>query len=165
MSDAHPKTLQAFEARRDQIKQDILALRDLRPGSLTQFYRKCGEPSCACAREGGIRHGPDFQVTWKSDRQETLTQSISESFLEITRKQIDEYHRFRALSKELIAVNEQICRLKIDQGREQSSESVKKLETALVREVSSELDHLLGTEAGKTIDLEALEKALRSRCL
>jgi hypothetical protein len=126
MPNAHPQTLQSLEARRDQVKQEILALGDLRPGSLTQFYRKCGKPSCACAREGGPRHGPAFQVTWKSEHQKTLAQSIPEPFLESTRKQIDEYHRFRTLSKELVAVNEQICRLRIDQVREQSSESVKK---------------------------------------
>lgn len=120
------QTLQSLEARRDQLKQDILTLGNMRPGSLTQFYRKCGKPSCACARDGGPKHGPAFQVTWKAEHQKTVAQSIPERFLETTRQQIDEYHRFRTLCKELVSVNEQICRLKIHQSREEPSEALKK---------------------------------------
>lgn len=126
MPTAPSESLQSLEARRDKIKQDILSLGDIRPGSLTHFYRKCGKSSCACAQEGGPKHGPAHQVTWKSENQKTIAQSIPERFLEITQKQIDEYHRFRTLSKELVSVNEQICRLKIRQEREDWKNPVKK---------------------------------------
>jgi len=120
------ESLQSLEARRDQIKQEILALGDLRPGSLTEFYRKCGKPTCACAQEGGKRHGPAHLISWKGENQKSLAQSVPERFLDVTQKQIDEYHRFRTLSKELVAVSEQICRLKILREREGSVEAVKK---------------------------------------
>ena len=53
--------LSELRRRRRKI-QDHLG--DLRPGSLTPRYRRCGKPTCHCAAEGAPGHGPSWSLTW-----------------------------------------------------------------------------------------------------
>ena len=65
-------------------------------------------------------------LTRKDASQKTVGQAIPVRFVDVTREQIKEYHRFKELSKELLEVNEQVCDLKLKNPDESSSESVKK---------------------------------------
>ena len=48
-------SISELEARRDRLRAELGAVGDLRPGTLVERYRKCGKPSCHCAREGDPR--------------------------------------------------------------------------------------------------------------
>ena len=41
-----PQPLAQLKQRRDQIRRDLTAVGDFRPGSLQRVYRKCGKPNC-----------------------------------------------------------------------------------------------------------------------
>ena len=49
-------TLDALYAQRQQLLDQIAALGDLRPGSLTESYRTYGKPTCHCAKKGARGH-------------------------------------------------------------------------------------------------------------
>ena len=91
---------------------------DMRPGSLVERYRVCGKPSCHCAQKGSRGHGPSWSLT-RAVAGKTVTKVIPPHAVDTTRAQIAKYRRFRAITKELVEVSEQLCdaRLVIDIGR------------------------------------------------
>lgn len=102
-----------LESQCHHLKSQIAAIGEMRPGSLVQRYRKCGKPTCHCARRGAQGHGPDWILT-RQVHGKTVTKAVPEgSAVEQTRAQIEEYKRFRELVRELIQVNERICDLRL----------------------------------------------------
>ncbi len=105
--------IEQLESQCQHLKSQIAAVGDMRPGSLVQRYRKCGKPTCHCARRGAQGHGPDWILT-RPVNGKTVTKAVPEgSAVEQTRAQIQEYKRFRELVRELIQVNERICDLRL----------------------------------------------------
>ena len=95
--------------RRDALKAQLAAIGDMRPGSLVGRYRKCGKPSCHCARADSPGHGPSWSLTRQVGRQ-TRTRIIPAGpAVERTQTQIAEYRRFRELMRELVEISEQLC--------------------------------------------------------
>jgi len=47
----------AAERRIDAIKRQIVALGRLRPGTLSQQYNVCGNPTCRCKADPPQKHG------------------------------------------------------------------------------------------------------------
>jgi len=45
-----PDDLATLELERSRILEPFLSLSDLRPGSMTAVIRRCGKPSCHCAK-------------------------------------------------------------------------------------------------------------------
>ena len=111
-------SLPELEHRRQEIQTEISQLGLMRQGSLSETYRKCGKPTCHCARKDGAKHGPIYLLTRKDEHQKTVGQAIPPAFLDITRTQIQEYHHFRDLCQELVAVNDAICALTIRKPQE-----------------------------------------------
>ena len=105
--------------QRDQLKAELAAIGEMRPGSLVPRFRKCGKPSCHCAKKGARGHGPSYSLTHAVSGK-TFTHVIpAGDAVERTRAQLQEYHRFRQLVQQLVAVSEQICDLQLKQAEEQ----------------------------------------------
>jgi hypothetical protein len=84
----------------------------MRPGSVTAAFRRCGKPSCHCARPKDPGHGPHFQITFKKDGK-TVTQSLpSRAALQKAEQEVNEFRNFEKLSQALVEVNQKICRLR-----------------------------------------------------
>ena len=94
--------------QRREIQDQLAALDDLRPGSLTPRYRKCGKPTCHCAAEGDPGHGPSWSLTWTVEGK-TQTRIIPVEAVEETQAQIAEYRRARALTRDLFEVSTRMC--------------------------------------------------------
>jgi hypothetical protein len=114
--------LETLEARRKQLYGELEQVGDFRPGLISVNYRKCGKKNCACARRGHPGHGP--QYLWNST---FGGKSAAENLplgprLEKATKEIASYQRFLQLTKEIVEVNQKICRLRpadeIDDERE-----------------------------------------------
>jgi uncharacterized protein DUF6788 len=118
-------TLAALQLQRDQLKSQLLQIGEMRPGSLVARFRKCGKPSCRCAKKGAQGHGPSYSLTHPGAGK-TVTRIIPAGpAVEQTRQQLEEYHRFRQLVQQLLSVSEQICDWQLRQpGAER--EAVKK---------------------------------------
>jgi hypothetical protein len=101
-------TLSELREQRSALVRRLVSLSEFRPGSLVMCYRKCGKPQCHCAREGDPGHGPSWSLTRKVQGK-TVTKVIGSQSLEITRRQVAEYHRFQELVHELVETNVKIC--------------------------------------------------------
>jgi hypothetical protein len=105
------QSLSDLEALRSKLLQQFLTLGDFRPGAVSAFPRRCGKPSCHCARPGSTGH-PQFRLLRK-----VRGKSVAESFdspaaFRKAAQEVTEFHRFQDLSAELTALNAQICRLR-----------------------------------------------------
>lgn len=101
--------LDALVLKRDQLKSQIALIGEMRPGSLVARFRRCGKPSCHCAKKGAQGHGPSFSLT-RPVAGKTVTRIIPAGpAVEQTRQQLEEYHRFRELVQQLTTISEQIC--------------------------------------------------------
>ena len=116
--------LQELMERKEQILLTITSLSEFRPGSLAERYRRCGKPYCHCAKPGAKGHGPSYSLT-RSVQGKTITKIIPKDAVETTRRQLQEYHRFREAVSELVETNEKICDAQLEAGKEASREAEK----------------------------------------
>ena len=100
--------IQKLEQRRAALKRQVSEAGDLRPGSLVERYRRCGKAGCHCAGEGAVGHGPSWSLTREVDGK-TITRVIPPDAVARTRAQVDEYHRFRTVVRELVETSDQLC--------------------------------------------------------
>jgi len=115
-----PNSLPELEAERTQILRQFTTLGDLRPGSICAVARRCGKPTCHCAKPKDVGHDPQIRLTRKVDGKTVAESFPSPAAWRKAQSAIDEYHRFQKLNAELIAVNETICQqrpLESDSGR------------------------------------------------
>ena len=120
-----PADLQELETRRDELRQQLASIGDLRPGSLVARYRKCGKPYCRCARDGSRGHGPSWSLT-RQVAGKTITRIIALSDVARTQAQIAECQRLRRLMGELIEVSDALCQTRLLAGRAAAAEAAKK---------------------------------------
>jgi hypothetical protein len=107
-----PDSLVDLESRRAAVQSQVAQLGDMRAGSITTTGGRCGTPSCHCRRPGDAGHGPFYRLTRKVDGK-TVTETFpSSAALAKAQREVAEYHRFRELSAALLAVNEEICRMR-----------------------------------------------------
>jgi hypothetical protein len=104
--------LATLEARRAATQLQISRLGDMRSGSISTTGGKCGNARCHCHRPDDPGHGPFFRLTRKVNGK-TVTESFATpAALRKAQREVEEFHRFRQLSQDLLEVNEQICRLR-----------------------------------------------------
>lgn len=103
-----PVTIEELSKKRDEIRSQLASVGDLRPGSLVGRYRKCGKPTCHCAKVGEQGHGPSWSLT-HAIKGKTVTRIIAAEAVDRTKAQLAEYERFRALAKEFVDTSEALC--------------------------------------------------------
>src|ERR1035437_7178434 len=53
-----------LEKQIEKTKRALVALGDMRPGSLSKQYNVCGKPGCSCKADPPKKHGPYYQVSY-----------------------------------------------------------------------------------------------------
>ena len=114
ISDMNATTsVQKSEQRIPQIKAELAALGDMRPGSLSQQYNVCGKPNCRCKDpQNPQRHGPYYQLSWVH-RGKSTTQFIRPALLPQVRAQIATYTRFRKLTDQWVNLALRLAQAKL----------------------------------------------------
>lgn len=102
-------SLPDLEVERAKILREFATLGDLRPGSICAVVRRCGKPSCHCAKPNDPGHGPQIRLTHKADGKTVAESFSSPAALRKAQSEVDEYRRLQNLSTELIVVNQKIC--------------------------------------------------------
>jgi hypothetical protein len=105
-----PDFLSALEQQRFAILARIADLGDFRSGSITTISGRCGKPECRCHQPNQPGHGPNFRLTRKVDGKTVSETFSSPAELNKAQREVEAFHRFRELSRELLEVNEKICR-------------------------------------------------------
>ena len=117
--------IDALVERRDRARDQFATLGDLRPGSLAENYRKCGKPTCRCARPGDPGHGPSYVLT-RSVGGRTRSARVRADEADATRRLVDEYQRFRALSAEFLDASEALAAARSRAAREDAGAAAPK---------------------------------------
>lgn len=103
-----PQSLDDLQRERSRLQVALTQMDDLRPGSLLPRFRKCGKPTCHCAKPDSSGHGPSYSLTRELEGK-TVTKIIPPSAVEQTHRQIAEYKRFRDLTRDFVEVSEKVC--------------------------------------------------------
>jgi hypothetical protein len=102
-------SLPELEAERDRLYAQLGAVGDFRRGSVSENWRKCGKPNCACAAPGHPGHGPRFLWTRSEGRRKRVGRQLSAGEVDKVRREIARHAEFTTTVEKIIEVNEQIC--------------------------------------------------------
>ncbi|HEX6525351.1 MAG TPA: DUF6788 family protein [Streptosporangiaceae bacterium] len=101
--------LPELEAERDRLYAQLAVVGDFRRGSVTENYRKCGKPNCACAAPDHPGHGPRFLWTRTARGRGTVGRQLTAGEVEKVRREVARHGEFAAISEQIAEVNERIC--------------------------------------------------------
>ena len=127
------ESLPVLESRRAELLRSLANLKDMRPGSVVGAVFRCGKSGCHCARPGDPGHGPKLRLTYKWHGK-TVTEALpTPAAVRKAEREIAEFRDYQRLGRELVEVNEKICRLRpaeepalSEQEKKQPSPSSKK---------------------------------------
>src|SRR5450755_2885202 len=121
-----PDPLSALIDERSTLLRQVSELGDFQPGSISSPTRRCGKPSCHCAKPHDPGHGPHYQLTQKIDGK-TVTQNLpSPAAIRKAESEVAEYRRFKDLTDNLVEINRKICRTRPVEQSEQSAQGKKR---------------------------------------
>ena len=121
-------TLKALEKRRRGLLRELAQTGDMRRGSISENYRRCGKPRCRCVAPGDPGHGPYYAFTRKvHGKTQTLNLRPGARLARI-QTEVETYRHFRQICQRLVELNEQICKARPlhDQQDPHGRASVKK---------------------------------------
>ena len=105
-------SLSALERQRGGLTRTLAQLGDFRRGSLSASFRRCGKAACVCAGEDHPGHGPQLRLSYKVNGKTVNETIVSRAAQLKAEREISAFRQFQELSRELLEVNEQICRLR-----------------------------------------------------
>jgi len=100
--------LDELERQRAELYARLAGTGDFRPGSVSETWRRCGKPNCACAQPDHPGHGPRYLWT-RSAGGRTRTRQLAAAELDKVRREVANYKQFAAVSEQIVQVNEAIC--------------------------------------------------------
>lgn len=106
------QNLESLERRRRELYQQLDSLGDFRPGSISASFRKCGKKRCACAHKDHPGHGPQYLCTTKRNGKSVAQYLRLGPELEKAEREVRACEQFETWRRQVIEVNEKICRLK-----------------------------------------------------
>lgn len=113
--------IQFLEENIQETKTRLMALGDMRPGSLSQQYNVCGKPACRCKDpKNPKRHGPYYQLSYVHQGKST-TQFIRPELRATVRTQIATFKKFRKLTDRWVDLALTVAKLKLDTARRSTS--------------------------------------------
>jgi hypothetical protein len=101
--------------RREVLLRQVAETGLMRPGSLVERFRKCGKPTCHCAAEGSVGHGPQWILT-RPVKGKTVSRVITAGQLPQTRQHLASYRQFREQVHELVEVSVALCDTAIEES-------------------------------------------------
>jgi len=102
-------SLAELEAERDRLYALLAALGDFRRGSVSENWRRCGRPNCACAAPDHPGHGPRFLWTRSAGRRKTVGRQLAAGEVAKVRAEVARHAEFAAAVEQIVEVNEKIC--------------------------------------------------------
>ena len=101
-----------LERQIEKVKRDLVALGDLRPGSLSTQYNVCGKPGCRCKATPPEKHGPYYQVSY-TRKGKSSSKFVKQKDLPAVRKQLKNYERMKLLMDRWIELATELSTLRL----------------------------------------------------
>ena len=111
-------SLPELEAERDRLFTQLSRVGDFRRGSVSENWRRCGKPNCACAAPGHAGHGPRFLWTRSAGRRKTVGRQLAAAEVAKVRREVARHAEFTAAVEQIIEVNEKICEARPVAGKD-----------------------------------------------
>src|SRR5271155_5099713 len=111
-------SLPELEAERNRLYAQLSAVGDFRRGSVSENYRKCGKPNCACAAPDHPGHGPRFLWTRSEGRRKRVGRQLAAAEVEKVRREVAGHAEFTATVRQIVEVTEKICEGRPAAGRD-----------------------------------------------
>jgi hypothetical protein len=113
--------IQSLENKIQEIKTRLMALEEMRPGSLSKQYNVCGKPACRCKDpDNPKRHGPYYQLSYVHHGKST-SQFIRPELRATVRAQTATFKKFRKLIDQWVDLALTVAKLKLDAARQKAS--------------------------------------------
>jgi len=103
----------SLERQIDKIKQELTALTDLRPGSLSEQYNVCGTPGCRCKGSPPKKRGPYYQLSF-SRKGKSSSRFVKKKDVPTVRRQLRNYKRLKELVDRWIDLATELATLRIE---------------------------------------------------
>ena len=100
----------------EKLKRDLVALGQLRPGSLSKQYTVCGHLGCRCTATPPQKHGPYYQLSF-TRKGRSSSKFVRKEDLPAIRKQLKNYERMKLLVDQWIDLATELSNLQIKQNR------------------------------------------------
>jgi hypothetical protein len=95
-----------------RIKEKILAIDKMRPGSLSEQFNVCGNPNCRCKDpDHPKKHGPYYQISYTRKGKST-TEFVRKEMLASVKKELKAYQKFKELTDAWIDLSIKIGKLR-----------------------------------------------------
>lgn len=114
------RTIAQLERRIAAVKKQLLALGDLRPGSLSMQYGVCGTPGCRCKASPPEKHGPYGQLSFTRHGRGT-SRFVRKEDIPKVKRQLKNYAALRKLVDEWIELSTELCTRRIEESRKPTS--------------------------------------------
>ncbi len=106
------KKIKTCQAKIEKIKQALVNLGEITPGSLSKQYNICGNPRCRCKDpDNPKKHGPYYNLsyTWNGKGR---TEFVRKERLAEVREQIKNYKTMKELTKKWVDLSLEISELR-----------------------------------------------------
>ena len=121
------KSIADLEIERARLISEMAALQDLRPGCVTGIVRRCGKPTCHCAKPGDPGHGPTLRLTYKAEGK-TISEALpTPATIRKAEREIGEFRKYQQISRNFVEVNERICRMRPVVGAHSAQEKKRRM--------------------------------------
>jgi hypothetical protein len=105
--------IRQIERQINGLKRRLLALGDMRPGSLSRQFNVCGKPNCRCKDpRRPRRHGPYWKLSYVHGGHFTSA-FIRRQHLAQVRRQLANYKRFRRLTTRWVGLALELAKLQL----------------------------------------------------
>lgn len=93
-----------------RIKEALVELGEMRPGSLSEQYNVCGNPTCRCKDANNPRkHGPYYQLSF-THKGKSTTEFVKREAVTEVRRQLKNYQRFKKLVDKWVELSVDIAK-------------------------------------------------------
>jgi hypothetical protein len=100
-----PSPIKRCEREIEVIRQELLRLGPMHPGSISQQYHVCGTPTCRCHHPTEPqKHGPYNKLTYVH-RGRPACRFVRETDLDELRTRLENYKTFRSLMDRWVALS------------------------------------------------------------
>ena len=96
----------------EKVKEQLAALGDLRPGSLSTQYNVCGTPGCRCKATPPEKHGPYYQVSF-TRKGKSSSKFVRKEDLNTVRRELKNYEVMKTLMDRWIEMATELSNLRL----------------------------------------------------
>jgi hypothetical protein len=102
-------SIERLMSRRAALLRELTSTGDMRPGSISENYRRCGKENCVCVDAAHPGHGPYYAYTKKVAGVTRTVNLRAGPKLSKLEREVLEYKRFRRITERIIELSERIC--------------------------------------------------------